>query len=409
MLNAVARQIRNECEAMARLLTEEQGKTLREARGEAAGAADLFDWMAEQGKRLYGRVVAARSPDVQQMVVLEPVGPVAAFSPWNYPLALAARKVAQALAAGCSVVIKPAEEAPGAVLQLARICVACGVPADAIQVVFGVPADVSEQLIASPHIRKVSFTGSIPVGRQLAALAGKALKKVTFELGGHSAVIVMNDVDVDRVVELSVASKFRNAGQICIAPSRFFVHDQIHDEFVEKFARRARAIRMGDGLLEGTDMGPLAHERRQAAMQELTEDAVGAGATVVTGATGRPARPGYFWEPTVLSDVPDSALLMQEEIFGPIAPFVRFDSLPAVLARANDSPYGLAGYAFTQSLRSARTIQEQLKVGMIGINTFSVTAPEMPFAGTKDSGLGVAQGVEGLLDHMNIKSVYRTD
>lgn len=409
ILKAVAEAMRRDAQEMASMLTREQGKTLREARGEVAGSADLFEWLAEEGKRVYGRVVAARASEVQQLVLLEPVGPVAAFSPWNYPLALAARKVGHALAAGCSVVIKPAEEAPSAVLHMARLCIAAGVPAHAIQVLFGVAPMVSQRLIDSPHIRKISFTGSIPVGRHLAGLAGKALKKVTFELGGHSAVIVMDDVDIDRTVELAVASKFRNAGQICIAPTRFFVHDRIHDRFVQAFARRASALRVSDGGLDDTDMGPLAHERRLAAMADLTQDAVASGARLVVGAAERGKESGFFWQPTVLADVPEQARILREEPFGPLAPFVRFDDLEAVIHRANAVEFGLAGYAFTQSLRSARLIQDRLKVGALGINTFSVTAPEMPFTGIKNSGLGVAQGTEGLLDHMNIKSAFRAD
>ncbi len=410
ILKAVADAMRRDAGLMAAQLTQEQGKTLREARGEVAGAADLIEWLAEEGKRAYGRVVAARSSEVQQLVLLEPIGPVAAFSPWNYPLALAVRKVGHALAAGCSVVIKPAEEAPSAVLHMARLCIACGVPADAIQVLFGVPSMVSQRLIESPHIRKISFTGSIPVGRHLAGIAGKALKKVTFELGGHSAVIVMDDVDLDRTVDMAVASKFRNAGQICIAPTRFFVHDAIHDRFVAAFARRAAALRVDDGAQDTTDMGPLAHERRLHAMADLTQDAVASGARIVTGDAERTGHGGgFFWKPTVLTDVPDSARILREEPFGPLAPFVRFDDLEAVIERANDVEFGLAGYAFTQSLRSARIIQDRLKVGALGINTYSVTAPEMPFTGIKNSGLGVAQGTEGLLDHMNIKSTFRAD
>ena len=409
ILKTVAEAMRREADGMAAMLTREQGKTLREARGEVAGAADLFEWLAEEGKRIYGRVVAARAAEVQQLVLLEPVGPVAAFSPWNYPLALAARKVGHALAAGCSVVIKPAEEAPSAVLHMARLCIAAGVPADAIQVLFGVPAEVSQRLISSPHIRKISFTGSIPVGRHLAGLAGTALKKVTFELGGHSAVIVMDDVDIERTVAMAVASKFRNAGQICIAPTRFFVHDRIHDRFVKAFAERALALRVSDGARDDTDMGPLAHERRLAAMADLTQDAVATGARLVAGTAERGRDAGFFWQPTVLADVPEHARILREEPFGPLAPFVRFDDLEAVIDRANAVEFGLAGYAFTQSLRSARLIQDRLKVGALGINTFSVTAPEMPFTGVKNSGLGVAQGTEGLLDHMNIKSAFRAD
>lgn len=409
VLFSVAQSMRNQQEHLASLLTAEQGKTLKEARAEVAGAADLFDWLGEEGKRVYGRIVPARVQATQQSVHLEPIGPVAAFSPWNYPLALAARKVAHALAAGCSVVIKPAEEAPSAVLAFAQICVDSGVPADAIQVVFGAPAEVSRQLITSPHIRKISFTGSVAVGRQLAALAGQFLKKVTFELGGHSAVIVLDDVDIDRVAELSVASKFRNAGQICISPSRFIVHEAVHDRFVHAFTTRARALRTGDGSLEATDMGPLAHERRVSSMQSLAQDAAAAGARLQAGMLERKQAPGFFWEPTVLTEVPEHARLMREEIFGPIVPVVRAGSLQQAIDLANQVKFGLAGYAFTQSLRSARLLREQMKVGMLGVNTYAVTAPEMPFTGVKDSGLGVAMGTEGLLDHMNIKSLYLAD
>ncbi|WP_285411445.1 NAD-dependent succinate-semialdehyde dehydrogenase [Variovorax sp. efr-133-TYG-130] len=409
VLRGVALAMRRDAAEMAQMLTREQGKTLKEAQGEVLGSADLFDWLAEEGKRLYGRVVPSRSPDVQQLVLLEPVGPVAAFSPWNYPLALAARKVAHALAAGCSVVIKPAEEAPSAVLHLARLCLESGVPADAIHVLFGVPAMVSETLVESAHIQKISFTGSVSVGRHLASLAGRALKKVTFELGGHSPVIVMEDADLDLAVALSVASKFRNAGQICIAPTRFFVHDAIYDAFVGKFSEIASALRVEDGMLDTAQMGPLAHERRLHAMEELAQDAVGRGARLVTGMAERTRAPGFFWKPTVLTDVPKDARILQEEPFGPIAPFVRIASLDQALQQANDVQFGLAGYAFTRSLRNARRIQDGLKVGALGMNTFNVTAPEMPFLGVKDSGLGVAQGKEGLLDHMNIKAVYRAD
>lgn len=409
VLRTVASAMRRDATQMAQMLTQEQGKTIKEAAGEVAGAAELFDWLAEEGKRLYGRVVPSRVPEIQQTVLLEPIGPVAAFSPWNYPLALAARKVAHALAAGCSVVIKPAEEAPSAVLHLAALCIAAGVPANAIQVVFGEPAMVSETLIEAPQIRKISFTGSVPVGRHLAQLAGRALKKVTFELGGHSPVIVMDDADLERAVAQSVASKFRNAGQICIAPTRFFVHDAIFDAFVSRFTAQAEALRVENGMLDTSQMGPLAHERRLDAMEDLARDAVKVGAKVATGMVERKNDKGFFWKPTVLTDVPFNARILHEEPFGPIAPFVRFTSLEQAIKLANDVQFGLAGYAFTRSLKHARDIRDGIKVGALGMNTYNVTAPEMPFLGIKDSGLGVAQGKEGLLDHMNIKSYFQAD
>lgn len=409
ILKATADAMRANLERLAALITQEQGKTIREARAEAAGAAELLEWLAEEGKRVYGRLVSSRAKDVEQSVRLEPIGPVAAFSPWNYPLALAARKIGHALAAGCSVVIKPAEEAPSAVLYMVELLIKAGVPPQAVQVLFGDPAMLSESLITSPVIQKISFTGSVPVGRHLAQLSGRELKRVTFELGGHAPVIVMNDCDVEQAVALSVASKFRNAGQICISPTRFFVHDGIYEKFVAEFVRRSKALRVGDGADEGTDMGPLAHDRRVSAMHDLTHDAVSAGATLLAGELESVATKGYFWQPTVLGDVPSTAKIMHEEPFGPLAPFSRFDDLTKVIDASNSLEYGLAGYAFTGSLRSARLIRDGMRVGALGINTYAVNVPEMPFAGVKSSGLGVAQGAEGIREHMNIKSVFTAD
>jgi succinate-semialdehyde dehydrogenase/glutarate-semialdehyde dehydrogenase len=409
ILSSVAVAMRAQCAQLAALLTLEQGKTIKEATAEVMSSAELVQWLAEEGKRVYGRIVPARNHGMEQLVYLEPVGPVAAFSPWNYPVTLATRKIGHALAAGCSIVIKPAEECPSAVLALAKIFLDCGVPAAALQVLFGNPAEISERLIASPFIRKVSFTGSIAVGRHLGGLAGAALKKVTFELGGHAPVIVMNDAHVDKFVEAAVLSKFRNAGQICISPTRFFVHDGVYDEIVGKFARRASLLQVGDGMQATTDMGPLAHDRRPEVMASLTEDAVKHGARILTGGPAAKSPAGFFWNPTVLSDVTPSARIMREEPFGPMASFTRFDDLDQAVAQANSLSYGLAGYGFTSSLASARRIQEGLKVGMVSLNTFTATVPEMPFSGVRDSGLGAAMGTEGLMDHLTLKSVFRAD
>lgn len=406
ILSAVAVAMRTEVERLAALLTSEQGKTLKEARGEVLGSADLVQWLGEEGKRLYGRVVPSRSTGMEQLVLLDPVGPVAAFSAWNYPISLAARKIGHALAAGCSVVIKPAEECPSAVLALARMFHAAGVPPAALQVLFGHPAQVSERLIASPHIRKITFTGSTSVGRHLATLAGAALKKVTFELGGHAPVIVMDDADIDAFVEAAVASKYRNAGQICTSPSRFFVHERVYQRTVEAFVQRAKALTVGDGADSATDMGPLAQGRRVAAMEELTHDALGHGGRILTGGPGRTGG-GYFWQPTVLADVPATARVMREEPFGPVASFQPVASLDDALRAANSTDYGLAGYAFTSTIEGARRIQEGLRVGIVGLNTFTPSVPEMPFAGVRDSGIGAAMGHEGLMEHMNVKAVFR--
>ncbi len=405
---AVAAAIRAETEHLATLLTTEQGKTLAEARGEVGATADAFEWLGEEGKRVYGRIVAARVPGLEQKVQLEPVGPVAAFSPWNYPLALAARKVAQALAAGCSIILKPAEEAPGAVERMVRICHACGVPASTVQLLFGVPAEISARLIASSAIRKVSFTGSIAVGKLLGAMAGAHLKKVTFELGGHSPVIVMPDADLKPVVQASLANKFRNAGQVCIAPGRFFLHEDIHDAFLDAFVAGAQALKVGNGMDIETQMGPLIDERRLPVMQGFVDDVLRRGGRLACGGARLKGR-GWLWSPTILADVPLDARIMCEEPFGPVAPFTRFRDLGDAIAAANGVEYGLAGYAFTACRHGIRRIREELQVGMLGINTYSVSAPEMPFTGIKDSGLGQAMGREGLAEHLNIKSIFEMD
>ncbi|MEO9231396.1 MAG: NAD-dependent succinate-semialdehyde dehydrogenase [Devosia sp.] len=408
ILSAAAVVIRQKAAEISSLVTAEQGKTLKEAAGEVAGAADAIQWLAEEGKRVYGRTVPSRVAGQEQIVSLEPVGPVAAFSPWNYPVALACRKIGHALAAGCSIVIKPAEECPAGVLALARIFIDQGVPPAALQVLFGRPAEISDRLIRSPHIRKISFTGSVEVGRALGALAGRELKKVTFELGGHAPVVVMHDADIARFVELGVAAKFRNAGQICTSPTRFLVHKQIYEEVVRRFAERACQLKVGNGMDDATDMGPLAHARRVEAMESFTTDAVSKGAKVVTGGTPA-AGTGYFWRPTVLADVPAEALVTTNEPFGPLAVFTPFERLGDAIEEANGLSYGLAGYGFTGSLRYAREMRQGLRVGIVGINNFTSSTPEMPFAGVRDSGLGVAQGSEGLRDYLDLKSIYQAD
>lgn len=406
ILRRTATAMREHLEELAGLITREQGKTISEASQEIAGSADLFDWMAEEGKRVYGRIVSARNSNVEQFVLHEPVGPVAAFSPWNYPASLAARKISQALAAGCSIVIKPAEECPSIVLRIAQLCIESGVPAKAVQVLFGVPDKVSRQLIAAPQIQKITFTGSIPVGRQLGLLAGKALKPITLELGGHAPVIVMDDVDPAALAKAAVLSKFRNAGQICISPTRFYVHERIYGKVVDAFVAMSDALCVGDGMQAGVDMGPLAHARRPEAIQQLIDDAIRQGARRASQRCSVPDG-GYFLPPTVLVDVPEDARAMQEEPFGPVALFSPFSSLSEVIQVANSGPHGLAAYAFTNSLFIAKKLQDEIKVGMLGLNTFGVTSPEMPLTGVKDSGLGSSHGIEGLLEHVDVKSVFR--
>jgi succinate-semialdehyde dehydrogenase/glutarate-semialdehyde dehydrogenase len=395
ILRKAADLIRERGEAIARLATLEEGKALPEARMELNAAADIFDWYAEEGRRAYGRVLPQRMAGVRMTVVKEPVGPVAAFAPWNFPLGNPARKLGSALGAGCSVIMKPAEEAPACALAIAQALVDAGVPAGAAQVVFGVPAEVSEHLISSPIIRAVHFTGSIPVGKQLTALAAQGMKRTTMELGGHAPVLVFDDVDVEAVLDLAVTSKFRNAGQVCVSPTRFYVQEGIYERFAAGFAARARQVKVGNGLDEGVRMGPLAHARRLPAVASLIDAAVKDGARVLAGAE-RIAGKGFFYAPTVLADVPESARIMNEEPFGPVAVLSPFRDFDAVIASANRLPYGLAAYAFTQNARRVNLLGEQIESGMLAINSFMVAAPEAPFGGVKESGHGSEEGIEGL-------------
>ncbi|MCW2951761.1 MAG: NAD-dependent succinate-semialdehyde dehydrogenase [Conexibacter sp.] len=405
VLKRTAELLRERADAIARVITLEEGKTLPEARGEILRTADTFEWSGEEARHRCGRLLPSGAPGVRQLVVEEPVGPVAAFGPWNFPVLSPARKLAELLAAGCSCVIKPAEETPGSFLEVVRACLDAGVTERAVNVVFGDPPVVAEHLIASPIIRKVSFTGSIPVGREIAALAGRHLKPVSLELGGHAPVIVFDDVDVVPVAIAAARAKFRNAGQICVVPSRFFVHRKVHDRFVEAFTKTAFALRVGDGLDEATEMGPLANARRVVAMAALVEDAATAvGATVQTSDRDVP-QGGSFWRPTVVLTQSDDVCVMREEPFGPIAPITPFSDLREVLTRANALGYGLAGYAFARSFETRRAVADRLAVGMLAINSFEISTPESPFGGVKDSGHGTEGGIEGLAAYLVPKYV----
>ena len=395
ILHRAADLLRERSESIARIATLEEGKTLPETRMELSAAAEIFDWYAEEGRRAYGRVLPQRVAGMRMTVVREPVGPVAAFAPWNFPLGNPARKLGAALAAGCSVILKPAEETPASALAVAQALVDAGAPAGVLQIVFGVPAEVSQHLISSPVIRAVHFTGSIPVSKQLTALAAAGMKRTTMELGGHAPVLVFDDVDVDAVLDMAVASKYRNAGQVCVSPTRFYVHESIHARFAEGFAARVKQIKVGDGLDESVRMGPLAHERRIPAVASLIDEAVCDGAKVLAGGKVLPG-PGYFYAPTVLADVPESTRIMNEEPFGPVALIRPFSSFEEVIANANRLPYGLAAYAFTNNAKRVNLLGEQVESGMLGINSFVIAMPEAPFGGVKESGHGSEEGVEGL-------------
>ncbi len=396
--------IRERLEAISETMTLEQGKPIAESRIETAYAADVIEWYAQEGRRAYGRVVPGRVPGVRFLVQPEPVGPAAAFTPWNFPALTPARKIGGALAAGCSLILKPAEETPGAAIALGRALTDAGLPPGVLNIVFGKAADVSAHLIASPIIRKISFTGSIAVGKHLTRLAADGLKRVTMELGGHAPVLVFDDVDPEAVASLLAAGKFRNAGQVCVSPSRFFVQAKSYARFTERFAEVARALKVGDGLEPGVQMGPMANARRVEAMERFTADAVARGATVRAGGA-RLGNQGFYFQPTVVADPPDDSLLMQEEPFGPIAPIVAFDTLEEAVARANALPYGLAAYAFAASAKTVAAVGRSLEAGMVGVNTLAISNPDTPFGGVKESGLGAEGGVEGLAAYFDTKLI----
>jgi len=389
---------------IAGLLTQEQGKPLAEAKGEALASADIIEWFAEEGFRVYGRVVPSRNLAVRQLVVKDPVGPVAAFTPWNFPINQAVRKVSAALATGCSIIVKAPEETPAGPAALIKAFADAGVPAGVIGLVYGNPAEISGYLIPHPIIRKITFTGSTPVGKQLAALAGQHMKRVTMELGGHAPVIVAEDADVALAVKTAGGAKFRNAGQVCISPTRFLVHESIRNEFAAALVKHAQGLKVGDGMADGIQMGPLANPRRLTAMAEFTQDAVDRGARVAAGGE-RIGQSGNFWAPTVLVDVPLEAKVFNDEPFGPMAAIRSFNTMDEAIAEANRLPFGLAGYAYTRSLKHAHALSQRLEVGMLWINQPAAPWPEMPFGGLKDSGYGSEGGPEALEAYLNTRSV----
>ena len=404
LLRKAGEIIRSRADEIGQLMTLEQGKPLAEAKMETMLAGDLMDWFAEEARRTYGRIVPARTDGVMQLVVKEPVGPVAAFTPWNFPVNQAVRKVSAALAAGCSVILKGPEETPASCAALVQAYVDAGLPAGVLNLVFGVPAEISEYLIPHPVIRKITFTGSTPVGKKLAALAGQHMKRITMELGGHAPAIVFADADVDTAVKQLAMAKFRNAGQVCVAPTRFLVHESVLQRFTEGFVKAAGALKVGDGLDPATRMGPLANSRRVEAMQMFVDDAVAKGARVLTGGK-RIGTAGYFFEPTVLGDVPRTARIMNEEPFGPVAPIVPFASFDEVVAEANRLPFGLAAYAYTRSLKTANAIGSAFESGMVTINHLGLALPEVPFGGVKDSGYGSEGGSEAIEAYLNSKFI----
>ncbi len=404
LMRKAAGILRERAGDIATILTLEQGKPLNEASAEIMAAVDVIEWMADEGMRIYGRIIPSRNLAVSQMVIKEPVGPVAAFTPWNFPVIQVVRKLCAALATGCSIIIKAPEETPASPAALIRAFQDAGIPNGVIGLVFGDPAEISNYLIPHPIIRKITFTGSTFVGKQLASLAGAHMKRVTMELGGHAPVIICEDADIELAVKSLVGAKFRNAGQVCISPSRFFVQKQIEEEFSAAFSEASKLFKIGNGVTEGVMMGPLANERRLEAMQVLLDDALTHGATLLAGGA-RLGHVGNFFAPTVLSNVSSKSKLFNQEPFGPIAAIQAFDSIESVIAEANRLPFGLASYAYTRSLKNAHQLSHELRVGMLWINQPAAAYPEAPFGGVKDSGYGSEGGPEAFDSYLISKSV----
>jgi succinate-semialdehyde dehydrogenase/glutarate-semialdehyde dehydrogenase len=399
--------IRERAEEIATQQTLEQGKLYRDSLMEVMGCADHIEWYAEEGRRAYGRVVPGRTKGGRSMVIRQPIGPVAAFSPWNFPATIPARKMGAALAAGCTMIMKPAEETPTTTLLLAQALIDGGLPAGVLNIVYGVPSDISTYLIASPIIRKVSFTGSTAVGKQLGKLAAAGMKRTTMELGGHAPVIIFADANLEKAVTMCAQSKMRNVGQVCVSPTRFFAHESLYEAFVQKMGAIVSALKVGDGFDPDSQVGPMANPRRVDAMERLVADAVAKGARLIAGGKRIPGN-GFYFQPTVLADVPQNADIMNEEPFGPVAVLAKFSTFEGVVEESNRLPYGLAAYAFTESLSTANAVADALEVGMVGINGFGILFPETPFGGVKESGHGSEGGSEGLSDYMITKTIVQS-
>jgi acyl-CoA reductase-like NAD-dependent aldehyde dehydrogenase len=404
ILRKVGELSRERAPEIGRNMTLDQGKPLAESTLEVTTCAEHAEWHAEECRRIYGRVIPSRVQGVTQLVLREPVGVCAAFTPWNFPFNQAIRKIVAALGAGCTVVLKGPEDAPSAVVALAQLFHDAGLPKGCLNIVWGVPSEVSQHLLQSPIVKKISFTGSVAVGKQLAAMAGAHMKRATMELGGHAPVIVCDDADIDQAVNVLVPFKFRNAGQVCVSPTRFYVQANAFDKFVAAFVAKTNALKVGDGLVAGTQMGPLAQTRRVAAIAGFIDDAHQRGAQVLTGGKALGGA-GNFFAPTVIANVSDDSRMMTEEPFGPVAGIVPFKTLDEVLIRANSLPFGLAGYAFTKSTQHAQQLRNHLQVGMLSMNHIGLALAETPFGGIKDSGIGSEGGTETFDGYLTTKFV----
>lgn len=405
ILRKVAELARERANDIGRGITMDMGKPLAESVAEVNACSEHAEWHAEECRRIYGRVIPARVDGVRQLVLREPVGVCAAFSPWNFPFNQAIRKISAAIGAGCTMILKGPEEAPSAVVALAQLFHDAGLPQGVLNIVWGVPAEVSEHLINSPIVRKITFTGSVGVGKMLAAKAAGLMKRSTMELGGHAPVIICDDADIDMAVKLLVPHKFRNAGQVCVSPTRFYVQEGAYERFVAEFVKKTQALKVGDGMQADTRMGPLAQARRVGALAGFIDDARERGATLLAGGAPIPGSGGSFFAPTVLADLPENSRFMTEEPFGPVAGIVRFKTLEEAIQRSNSLPFGLAAYAFTTSTKHAQMISSGIEAGMVSINHIGLGMAEAPFGGIKDSGMGSEGGTETFDGYLNTKFV----
>ncbi|MCM5704093.1 NAD-dependent succinate-semialdehyde dehydrogenase [Larsenimonas salina] len=404
IMRRAAELLRERVERIAELMTQEQGKPLAQSRAELLGAAETIDWFAGEAQRGYGQVIPARADDVQQLAIKHPVGVVAAFTPWNFPVNQVVRKLSAALATGCTIIVKGPEETPASPAELVRAFSDAGVPAGVINLVYGVPAEVSEYLVPHPNVAKISFTGSTPVGKHLASLAGQHMKRATMELGGHAPVLIFDDADLDAAAKEMAQAKFRNAGQVCIAPTRFLVQASVYEAFLDKFVSEVRGLTQGNGMSDGVTIGPMVHARARDNVEAFVEDAVERGATVLAGGA-RGDGAGYFFQPTVLKDVPTDARAWSEEPFGPVALFNRFETYDEAVAEANRLPFGLAAYAYARDHRTVSNLTRDIESGMLTINHNGIGLQETPFGGIKESGYGTEGGSEAIESYLETRYV----
>lgn len=404
VLRKTAEILRERQEEIAYVIALELGKPIAEARGEVETAAGMFEWNGEEGRRTYGRVIPSRVANIRQLAVREPAGPIAAFAPWNAPAITPSRKISSALAAGCSVIIKPSEETPGTAVLIARALQDAGLPQGVLGLVFGNPAHVSQRLLESEIIQGITFTGSTEIGRQLAGLALRDMKRAVLELGGHAPVIVCDDVDVEAVARSAVAAKYRNSGQICTSPTRFYVQESIYRRFVDVFAAAADAIKVGSALDPATKMGPLANPRRISAMEKFVDDARARGVRIAAGGE-RAGNGGCYFRPTVFAEAGDDCLAANSEPFGPLALIRPFATLDEAIVAANRLPVGLASYAMTHDTRRVDLLQREIRAGNVALNHWQVSLPETPFGGWLNSGVGQEGGAEGLEPFLRVKYI----